>query len=179
MLEATEVACLLLRAPDAGTLRDLAANLAPAAQERGVAVLLDGPPELAIELGCDGVHLPAESPAEIKALKSARQVLGEDLILGALCGASRHSAIMAGDAGADYIGFGSLDASGPAADPELLTWWQETMSPPCVAFAARDPDQAAALATAGADFVALAASLWDQGDAAAAAQACTTRLADS
>src|SRR3546814_1219033 len=88
-------------------------------------------------------------------LKDLRARFGPDVILGAGCGASRHLAMTAGEAGADYIGFGALESEeGDAADPEILAWWQAVMTPPQVAFGAGDLAAAARLAAAGADFVA-------------------------
>src|SRR3546814_8471873 len=64
-------------------------------------------------------------------LKDLRARFGPDVILGAGCGASRHLAMTAGEAGADYIGFGALESEeGDAADPEILAWWQAVMTPP-------------------------------------------------
>src|SRR3546814_16881951 len=72
-------------------------------------------------------------------LKDLRARFGPDVILGAGCGASRHLAMTAGEAGADYIGFGALESEeGDAADPEILAWWQAVMTPPQVAFGAGD-----------------------------------------
>ncbi|HIP78163.1 MAG TPA: thiamine phosphate synthase [Kiloniellaceae bacterium] len=107
--------------------------------------------------GCDGLHVNAE--AEGKAFASLRRRLGDDRILGAGCGASRHAAMLAGEAGADYIAFGGLEA-GSAAEPALVAWWADSMTPPVVALGAGTPEEVTALAAAGADFVALAPALW-------------------
>ena len=59
---------------------------------------------LALEIGADGVHLwggAADVPAR-------RAALGRERILGMSCGRSRDAAMIAGEAGADYIGFGDL-----------------------------------------------------------------------
>jgi thiamine-phosphate pyrophosphorylase len=73
--------------------------------------------------------------------------------------------MMAGDAGADYVAFGAFyetetKDTQSVATPELLSWWQELMEPPCVAIGGITPDNAAPLITAGADFIALSSGVW-------------------
>ncbi|SDF50644.1 thiamine-phosphate pyrophosphorylase [Limimonas halophila] len=163
-VEAGDVACVLLT--DAG--RD-ARQLVEAAQARGVAVLVADDPTLARALGADGVHLNGEAP-----VKKTRDALGGDGIVGVQCGRSRHTAMVVGEAGADYVAFaGTEDAPDGPADPEALRWWQLMMTVPCVAMGGCTPDDAGRLAQAGADFVALGAGVWDdpEGPAAAVARA--------
>lgn len=151
-LEAGDVAAVLLRSaglPEAAA-RQAIESLRPIAQAREAAFIIEGTPELASETGCDGIHLPSEP----RAVAAARRILGEDGIVGAQCGVSRHQALLSAEAGADYIAF----IGDEAAMVELLSWWQETMVVPCVAFA--DDGSAAALAQAGADFLALGETLW-------------------
>lgn len=162
-----DIAALLLRPgglDDAAFARAVAAPLA-AAQAAGIAVLLEGRPELVAATGADGLHL--DLTAKGPRLKDVRQRLGEGLILGAGCGDSRHLAMTAGEAGSDYVAFGTIE--GEAADPDLLAWWQALMTPPQVAFGATDLEAAGRLAAAGADFVAAGPALWaTNGDPAAA-----------
>ena len=162
-----DIAALLLRggslADDAFAKR-LAAPLA-AAQRQGIAVLLEDRPALLAASGADGLHLTLSEKGP--KLKDLRARLGDGVILGAGCGASRHLAMTAGEAGADYIGFG--DVGGLPADPEILAWWQAVMTPPQVAFGADDLAEVARLAAAGADFVAASPALWAAGDDPAAA----------
>ncbi len=127
------------------------------AQGDGLAVLLENHHELLEASGCDGLHIAldeAKSP-----IKSLRQKLGNAAIIGAGCGASRHAAMLAGEQGADYIGFGTPDGS-LAAEPELVDWWARAMTPPLVAFGAKTLAQARALANGGADFVAIPPTFW-------------------
>jgi thiamine-phosphate pyrophosphorylase len=163
-LEAGEVACVLLRAgaADETRLATAIARLRPVVQSREVAFLLEGHPELAARSGCDGVHL--EGAAGIAA---ARAALGESAIVGVDCGASRHEAMLAGEADADYVAFGGREP----ARLELLSWWQALMVVPCVAFGAETLAAAAEMARAGADFVALGEAFWSgrQNPAAAVA----------
>lgn len=170
---AADIAALLLRPgglDDAAFARAVAAPLA-AAQAAGIAVLLEGRADLVVPTGADGLHLDLTGKGP--RLKDLRQRLGEGVILGAGCGDSRHLAMTAGEAGADYVAFGDIE--GPPADPELLAWWQALMTPPQVAFGAADPETAARLAAAGADFVAAEPRLWAAGEDPAAALAALHR----
>ncbi len=156
LLEASKPASLLIRhgGLDASTLGARVEILCPPTQEQGVAVLLEDQAALAAALACDGVHL--SDPAGVKA---ARRALGPEAILGAGCGTSRHDAMVAGESGADYVAFGTLDPAGPP-EAELLAWWQALITLPCVALGVRTPGEAGALARAGADFVMLGPEIW-------------------
>jgi thiamine-phosphate pyrophosphorylase len=149
VLDAAEIACLRLPArPGIGDLIRLA-------QGRGTAVVIAGNPALADELGADGVHLVG-----LEAYGAARGRLGPDAIIGVHCDRSRHDAMEAGEAGADYVSF--------AADLELVRWWAELMLVPVVA-ELDHLDQAADFAAAGAEFILLGDALWnDPGGAPAA-----------
>lgn len=142
-LDAGDVASLQLRlksregiaAPDSHIL-ELGRHIIPRAQERGIAVLVNDRPDLAMELGADGVHI---GQGDIPYAK-ARKLVGPDAIVGVTCHDSRHLAMEAGEAGADYVAFGAFhptdtkDAKAKA-ELELLTWWQAMMELPCVAIA--------------------------------------------
>jgi thiamine-phosphate pyrophosphorylase len=151
----------------------LSARLAPVravCAERGTACLVRDHVGLALEIGADGVHLggAAEVPAR-------RATLGRERILGVSCGRSRDAAMTAGEAGADYVGFGDLGQRPGHEVFELLEWWSELFVLPCLAEAAIAEGDCAALARAGADFVTADASTW--ADAAGAA-AAVRRLRD-
>ena len=135
----------------------------PIAQDRGVAVVLNGRPDLAVMTGCDGVVL--DDP---KTFSAARKTIGANGIVGVRTGASRHEAMTAAEAGADFVG---LDA-----DPDLIAWWAELMEPPCIAFGAIGPTQIPDLVAAGADFIAVDSAVWDHSDPAPAAAAIQALL---
>ena len=180
-IEAGQPACILLRAAgdaDEGDLRAAVEALRPVAQEREAAFLLEGRPELAAATGCDGVHLAGDAMA----VGAARAVVGMDAIVGVSSGTSRHAAMLAGEAGADYVAFGpgpAAEAPEPAAEPDLLCVWQTAMTIPCVALGGVGLENAALLADAGADFVAAGDAVWRHPDGpAAGARAIAAALAE-
>ncbi len=169
-LAAGPIACVLLRAGTCGeeVLRAAIDALRPVAQERDVAFLIENRARLAAETGCDGVHL-SDAAASVK---TARETVGAEAIVGVECGASRHAAMVAAEAGADYVAFGrgaAPDTPEMPADPDLVGWWQAVMTAPCVALSGADPRTAADLAAAGADFVAVGPAIWSHPDGPAAA----------
>jgi len=160
VLPVADVAAVLLRLADAGE-RDLiksAKIVAPVAQARGAALLIDGHADLAARAGADGAHLTG-----IDALRDAIELLQPARIAGAGGLQTRHDAMLAGEAGADYVMFGEPDERGRrpalAAIIERVAWWAEVFQPPCVGFAGA-LDEVALLAKAGADFVALGDWVW-------------------
>jgi thiamine-phosphate pyrophosphorylase len=162
-LDAGDVAALQIRLKEADdeTLRRVVDALRPVAQERDVAVLLNDRPDLAAETGCDGVHIGQEDMPYAE----ARRLVGADAIVGVTCHDSRHLAMEAADAGADYVAFGAFyptetKEAKTSADPDLLRWWQDMMTVPCVAIGGITPDNAAPLVAAGADFLAVCGGVW-------------------
>lgn len=141
-------------------------------QSNGAALLLDSHPELVARTQCDGAHLTG-----IEAFKAAAPSLKPAYIAG--CGGltTRHDAMLAGESGTDYIMFGEPDHEGhrPGFDAvlERVAWWSETLTIPCVAYAA-NLDEVERLARAGADFVAIGDNVWRGG--MAAINAVTQRL---
>lgn len=116
---------------------------------------------LAKRLGADGVHL-GQSDGDVR---DAREQLGRDMQIGVTCHASRHLALEAGEAGADYVAFGSFFPSTTKASEhrpglELLEWWQQMVELPCVAIGGITPANCAPLVQAGADFLAVSAAVW-------------------
>jgi thiamine-phosphate pyrophosphorylase len=163
-LDAGDVACVQLRLKpaDDDAIRRAADALRPVAQQRGVAFLMNDRPDLALATGCDGVHVGQEDASYAE----ARRVLGLGRIVGVTCHTSRHLAIEAAEAGADYVAFGAFFPSGSKAvkhraDPEILRWWSELMEVPCVAIGGITPANCAPLVAAGADFVAVISAVWD------------------
>jgi thiamine-phosphate pyrophosphorylase len=171
-LDGGDVAALQIRLKDVPDAAIAAATRAimPIAQGRNVAVILNDRPDLARQLGCDGVHIGQEDGP----YQTARKLMGPDAIIGVTCHDSRHLAMEASEAGADYVAFGAFfdtatkDAP-TRADPEILTIWQESMQTPCVAIGGITTDNCAGLVAAGADFIAVSAGVWAHAEGPAAA----------
>lgn len=171
-LDAGDVAAVQLRLKDADdtAVAQACEVLAPVAQSRGVAFLLNDRPDLAAAHGCDGVHIgQTDTP-----YREARRLVGDDAIIGVTCHDSRHLAMVAAEAGADYVAFGAFYASATKdpptiADPEILAWWSEVMTVPCVAIGGITVDTSPPLIEAGADFLAVSAGVWAHPDGPAAA----------
>jgi thiamine-phosphate pyrophosphorylase len=175
-LGAGDVAAVLLRleAADERTLMNRVKALAPLVQRRDCALVLDGHAEIAARAGADGAHLTG-----IDALNAALPMLKPDRIAGAGGLHSRHDAMLAGEANADYVMFGEPDRAGrrpPFADiEERVSWWANLVEIPCVGYAA-SPDEAAALSRLKADFVALGDWIWNEAQPAAAVAAAADAL---
>lgn len=171
-LDAGDVAAVQLRLKDADDdqIRRTCNLLRPLVQSRDVALILNDRADLAAEFGCDGVHVgQSDTP-----YAEARRLVGDDAIVGVTCHDSRHLAITAADAGADYVAFGAFyptttKAPPTQADPEILRWWSEMMEVPCVAIGGITPETCRPLIEAGADFLAVSAGVWQHPDGPAAA----------
>lgn len=151
--------------------------LRPPAQRRGVAVLLNDHPRLAFETGCDGVHIGQSDGSYAE----ARAAIGPEGIVGVTCHDSRHLAMEAGENGADYVAFGAFHPTTTKeaafhAEPDLLTWWTELFTVPCVAIGGITVDNALPLVRAGADFLAVSGGVWNHPDGPAAAIRAFDRL---
>ena len=169
VLGEVDVAAVLLRLKptDQRTMISRVKALGPAIQAAGAALLLDGHVELVARAGADGAHLTG-----IAAMEDALPTLKPDRIAGVGGLATRHDSMAAGEAGADYVLFGELDARGqrPSVEAiaERLEWGAELFEPPCVGFAA-SREEAYEFAAAGADFVLVGDFIWNDPRGAAAA----------
>ena len=163
-LGAGDVASLQLRLKDVSDddVRRATETLMPIAQRAGVAFILNDRPDLAAELRCDGVHIGQEDTPYAE----ARAIVGKDAVVGVTCHDSRHLAIDAAEAGADYVAFGAFFPTATKqakshAEIELLQWWGEMMVVPVVAIGGITVDNARPLVEAGADFLAVSSGVWD------------------
>jgi thiamine-phosphate pyrophosphorylase len=160
LLAGADVAAVLarLKPTDPRSMISRIKALAPAIQDGGAALLLDGHVELVARGGADGAHLTG-----IDALQEALPTLKPDRIAGVGGLATRHDSMSAGELGADYVLFGEPDTQGkrpsPEAIAERLQWWAELFEPPCVGFAA-SREEAYEFARAGADFVLVGDFIW-------------------
>lgn len=162
-LEAGDVAAVQLRLKDAADddIVRTCRTLAPIAQDRNVAFILNDRPDLAAKTGCDGVHIGQDDVS----YGDARKIVGGDAIVGVTCHNVRHLAMVAAEAGADYVAFGAFFPSQTKepptqADPDILAWWNELMTVPCVAIGGITVHNCAPLIEAGADFLAVSAGVW-------------------
>jgi thiamine-phosphate pyrophosphorylase len=171
-LNAGDVASVQLRLKDVSDdeVRRATQVLMPIVHDAGAAFILNDRPDLAAALGADGVHIGQEDAS----FAEARAAMGPDRIVGVTCHDSRHLAIEAAEASADYVAFGAFfptQTKEPKsrAEIELLTWWSELMVIPVVAIGGITVENAKPLVEAGADFLAVSAGVWDhpQGPAAA------------
>ena len=150
---------------DAASLAD---PLQAICSERDVAFIVNDSVSLAKRLGADGVHLGQQDGD----VREAREILGSEAQIGVTCHDSRHLAMDAGEAGADYVAFGAFfdTATKEAkhrAELEVLSWWQDIFEIPCVAIGGIRPDNCAPLVAAGADFLAVSGAVWNEDEAAA------------
>jgi thiamine-phosphate pyrophosphorylase len=165
VLMAGDVAAVLLRlnAADERALINRTKLVAAVVQRRDIALLLDGRPELVARTGTDGAHLTGS-----EALCAALPALKPDRIAGAGGLRSRHDAMLAGEANADYVMFGDPEGltAGGGRPPfssieERVAWWAELFQSPCIGYAA-SAGEIRPLAEAGADFIALGDWIWNE-----------------
>lgn len=158
-----DVACVQMRLKDVSDEAVLEAGrmLMPIVQAAGAAFIVNDRPDLAKALGADGVHVGQDDVP----YADARKIVGPDAIVGVTCHDSRHLAMEAGEAGADYVAFGALyptttkDAK-TSAPIELVKWWADVMTTPMVAIGGITVENAAPVIAAGADFIAVSAGVW-------------------
>ena len=166
VLDAHPVACvrLALATRDEDRLARAGDALREVTHARDVALVISEHLMMVERLGLDGVHLLDGA----RTVRHARKELGEDAIVGAFCGTSRHDGMSAGEGGADYISFGPVQASalgdGSFVEPELFQWWSEVIEVPVVAEGALDVAMVTQL-TAMTDFFGIGDEIWAQEDA--------------
>ncbi|MES2303842.1 MAG: thiamine phosphate synthase [Pseudomonadota bacterium] len=146
----------------------LAEPLQKICADREVAFIINDSVSLAKRLGADGVHLGQDDGD----VGEARERLGREAQIGVTCHDSRHLAMAAGEAGADYVAFGAFFQSSTkdtehVAGLDLLEWWQGIFELPCVAIGGITPENCGPLVQAGADFIAVSNAVWGGDEAAA------------
>ncbi|WP_246448953.1 thiamine phosphate synthase [Sphingomonas sabuli] len=163
---------LRVKDTDEHELARLAEPLQRICADAEVAFIVNDSIELAKRLGADGVHL-GQGDGDIA---DARRALGQAAQIGRTCHDSRHLAMEAGEAGADYVAFGAFyptttKPSDYRPDPSILAWWSRLFELPCVAIGGITADNAHPLVEAGADFLAVCQAVWGRDDPATAVQA--------
>jgi thiamine-phosphate pyrophosphorylase len=166
-LVAGPVAAFQLRVKEVGEheLARLAEPLQRICADHDTAFIVNDSMALAKRLGADGVHL-GQSDGDVR---EARALLGPGAQIGRTCHDSRHLAMEAGEAGADYVAFGAFyptttKPSPYRPHPSILSWWSALFEIPCVAIGGIKPGNAQPLIDAGADFVAVCQAVWGQED---------------
>jgi thiamine-phosphate pyrophosphorylase len=169
VLDGHEVACLrlALATRDEDEVARTADALRVVAHARDVAIVIERHVLMVERLGLDGVHLLDGA----RSVRKVRKDLGQDAIVGAFCGTTRHEGISAAEAGADYVAFGPVGATplgdGSLAELDLFGWWSEMIEVPVVAEGALTADLVAALGPVS-DFLAVGDEIWREDDAEAA-----------
>lgn len=171
-LDAGPVAALQLRLKSAGEgdLERVAERLRGVAAARETALILNDRADLAARWDLDGAHVGQSDTSAVE----ARALLGPQRILGVTCHASRHLAMEAAEAGADYVAFGAFfptatKETSARPEAEILAIWRETTDLPCVAIGGITAANCAPLVVAGADYLAVSAGVWNHPDGPAAA----------
>jgi thiamine-phosphate pyrophosphorylase len=173
-LSGGDVACLQLRLKNVedDAIREATHILMPVCHTHDVAFLINDRPDLAAELGADGVHVGQQDADQ----KSARKIVGDDRIVGVTCHDSRHLAMIASEQGASYVAFGAAFPTETKetqfrASPELFQWWADLVEVPCVAIGGLTAENCGDVVAAGADFIAVCSGVWGhaQGPGAAVA----------
>jgi thiamine-phosphate pyrophosphorylase len=171
---------LRVKGVDQHQLATLAEPLQRICAEREVAFIVNDDMGLAKRIGADGVHLGQGDGDP----REARRLLGPAAQIGVTCHDSRHLAMEAGEAGADYVAFGaffptSTKETRHRPDPSILGWWTTLFEIPCVAIGGITPENAVPLLEAGADFLAVCSAVWDHpAGPEAAVKAFSTILAE-
>jgi thiamine-phosphate pyrophosphorylase len=163
---------LRVKDTDEHALARLAEPLQRICGDANAAFIVNDSVALAKRLGADGVHLGQQDGD----IREARALLGPDAQIGKTCHDSRHLAMDAGEAGADYVAFGAFyptttKPSDYRPDPSILTWWSTLFEVPCVAIGGINAENANPLVDAGADFLAVCQAVWGKADPAAAVRA--------
>lgn len=167
ILETENVACLQLRLKgvDDEKIKRAVGCLLPVCEQTETSFILNDRPDLAAELGCDGVHIgPEDMP-----YAEARRVMGDEPVIGVSCKSSRDIAMSVAAEGADYVAFGAFFATSTKEDtetvtPEVLEIWSQMTTVPSVAIGGITSENCRPLIQAGADFIAACSSVWEHPD---------------
>ena len=168
---------LRLKGVDEDAIARAAEPLQKLCADRDVAFIINDSVALAQRLGADGVHLGQGDGDP----RDARKILGPKVQIGVTCHDSRHLAMEAGEAGADYVAFGAFYPTTTKdthhrPEPSILGWWTTLFELPCVAVGGITADNAAPLIAAGADFLAVSGAVWNHPEGPKAGVAAFAKL---
>ena len=177
-VDAVEIACvrLCLATRDEDRIARAADACREVAHARDIPLLIENHFRMVERLGLDGVHLTDGA----RSVRKVRKDLDKEAVVGAFCGASHHDGLTAGEAGADYIAFGSLTAGltgdGTVAERETFEWWSQMIELPVVAEGGLLEGAIADLAPV-TDFFALGDEVWESSDPVATLKSIDGHLA--
>ena len=181
-LAAAHVACLQLRLKEVDDSAVIQAGgaMLPICHAHGTLLLVNDRPDIAHKIGADGAHIGQDDMDYF----SSRELLGGDAIIGVTCHDSKDLAFKAAQSGADYVAFGAVfdtQTKTPKSrvELEIFTWWQEAIEIPSVAIGGITTDNAKQVITAGADFIAVSAGVWQHKDGPADALSQLSALCQS
>tara|TARA_Y100001970_G_scaffold19801_2_gene22375 strand:- start:17592 stop:18242 length:651 start_codon:yes stop_codon:yes gene_type:complete len=163
-LDGGDVACVQLRLKGSNSeeIKRSTEPLLRICHDRDIPLIINDTPELVEGLGADGVHIGLDDGE----YRNARNILGDEYIIGVSCYDSKHRAIVAAEDGADYVAFGAFfhtqtKKARANPNPDILRWWAESTVVPCVAIGGIDQENCNTLLDAGADFIAVINSVWN------------------
>jgi len=138
----------------------VAEALVPLIQLHGAAALVENHARIAARCGADGVHISGS----YSDLTAAIESLHPQMIVGAGSPKTRHSAMQAGETGADYVFFGKphgdIRPEAHHKNLDLAEWWCHIVEVPAVVMAGSAIESVADVVATGADFVALHSACW-------------------
>ena len=152
--------------------RAQAAELLRICRAAGALLIVNDNPEIAADIGADGVHVGREDGGVAR----ARAIVGPDRVIGGYCYDQLGIAELAVAEGADYVAFGAMFSStvkpGAVAAPlSLLTEAKARFGVPVCAIGGIRTGNVQTLIDAGADMAAVITDLFDAPDIAAQARA--------
>lgn len=167
VLKTSLVSCLQLRLKDVKDkdIIEAARILKPICNNYDVPFILNDRLDLVRELETDGVHLGQEDAS----ISEARKLLGPNAIIGASCYNSKHRAMEAAEAGANYVAFGAFfdtKTKNPKTRAKINTIkdWVFISDVPCVAIGGINPSNCIELVSAGVDFLAVIGCIWNSNE---------------
>jgi len=160
-----------LLSPGSSSIESTARKLQKLCRDYDVIFIINDDVQLAMAIGADGVHLGQEDMP----IQEAREILGDQAIIGISCYNQLSLAREAQKQGADYVAFGSFFSSPtkPDAVSAPLALAREAVNSltlPIVAIGGITPDNAEPLIATGIDAIAVASGIFAQTDIKAAAQ---------
>ena len=161
VLDAVDVACvrLALATKDEDSILRAGDACRVICHERDVAIVVENHVLMVERLGLDGVHLTDGA----RSVRKVRKDLGDDAIVGAFCGVSRHEGMAAGEAGSDYAAFGPIGESslgkGEQVEFDLFEWWSQVIEVPVIAEGALTRDLVAKFGPV-TDFFGIGDEIW-------------------